>query len=204
VASRKAEFDRIGIRYKYSLVQDYGEFMVALGKTLSEGVREFKAVPMLHFSMHGSSEGIQLTDRRILDWRDLSWKLRLLNRAFARKLVVCMSSCYGLSGYKMLLEGMAVGELASVPPYGLLVGNVRPISWNVAEVGFVNLYRLLSEGSSFDDAILAMKTYTGDRFFFGTLPEPSGDAEGGLTIGVSDQDLEDFQTRYPEDPASGA
>ena len=120
-----AEFDRIGIRYKYSLVQDYGEFMVAMGKTLTEGVREFKAIPMLHFSMHGSSEGIQLTDRRFLDWRDLSWKLRLLNQAFARRLVVCMSSCYGLSGYKTLLEGMAVGELTNVPPYGLLVGNVR-------------------------------------------------------------------------------
>jgi hypothetical protein len=97
----------------------------------------------------------------------------------------------------MLLDGMAMGELADVPPYGLLVGNVRPIRWDVAETAFVTLYRRLGQGSSFDQAILAMKTGSGDRLFFGTLPDPSGNAPGGLTIGVSDQDLKDLRTTPP-------
>lgn len=184
----KAGLKLIGIPFRYSLVRDYGEFMDALGKGTLEGTTEFGRLPALHFSMHGSNAGVVLTSEKQLSWQDLSWKLRLLNGKFQNLLLVCMSSCRGLGGYQMLLEGMVSSELQATAPFALLVGNVNDVPWSDAGIAYLTFYHLRSKGVGFHEAIQGMRIASGNRGFFGTVPDPSKKSNAGLIVGITDEE----------------
>lgn len=180
----------IGIPYKYTLVRTRGEFLDALGRVTVQGTQEFKRIPWFHFSMHGCREGIELTNSEFLPWKDLNWKLRMINGKMDHLVVVSMSSCSGLSGYRMLQEEVIGDSLQETPPFGLLIGNVVDVPWSDAGIGYLTLYHLLSKGVGFHDAVVGMRVASGNEGFFGTLPDPTGQAKSGLIIGLSDEEAE--------------
>lgn len=187
----------IGIPYKYSLVGTRREFLDALGRVTVEGTEEFPRIPWFHFSMHGSREGIVLTNSEFLSWKDLNWKLRMINRKMGNLVVVCMSSCFGLSGYKMLQESV-VGDLKDTPPFGLLVGNVVAVPWSDAGIAYLTLYHLLSKGVGFHEAVVGMRAASGNEGFFGKLPDPTGKAKAGLVIGLSDEEAARLKSAWTD------
>lgn len=161
--------DLIGLPFEYSLVQNYSEFMDALGRKTSQGVDSHKRVPVLHLSMHGSHAGLALTDGKFLSWADLNWKLRLLNRKLGHVLIVCLSSCHGLFGLRMLRQETAAGLIEHDPPFRLLISNLDPVPWSDAAVAFATFYHLLERGRDQFEMVRAMRMASGNDRFFGLL-----------------------------------
>jgi hypothetical protein len=54
------------------------------------------ATPMLHFVMHGSENGVQLTSGEFVSWNELATPLRTINIATGNNLLVTMMACKGL------------------------------------------------------------------------------------------------------------
>lgn len=154
--------------HSYSLVGNYSEFMTALGKWTTDATNEHKRVPVIHLSMHGSPDGVVLTDGKFLPWADLNWKFRMINLKLKDILVVCLSSCYGLSGLRMLKE-TTHGILEHQKPFRLLVSNLNPVPWSDAAVAFSTFYHLLERGKNPLEMITAMRIASGNDGFFGLL-----------------------------------
>jgi hypothetical protein len=171
-----AALDLAGLRYAYSLVENYSQFMNALGKQTVEAY-EHDRVPVIHLSMHGSPEGLVLTDGRFLSWRDLNWKFRLINLRLNHVLIVCLSSCYGLSGLRMLRGETAHGILESQPPFRLLVSNLNPVPWSDAAIAFSTFYHLLERGKNPNELVAAMRMASGNDDFFGLMAGKTIDGE---------------------------
>jgi hypothetical protein len=163
-----AALELAGLPHSYSLVTNYTEFMTALGKWTVAATNEHKRVPVIHLSMHGSPEGVVLTDGKFLPWADLNWKLRMINLNLKDILIVCLSSCYGLSGLRMLKE-TAYGVLEHQQPFRLLVSNLDPVPWSDAAVAFSTFYHLLERGKNPLEAVTAMRVASGNEGFFGLL-----------------------------------
>jgi hypothetical protein len=163
-----AALELTGIPYSYSLVANYVEFMAALGKWTVEATNEHKRIPVIHLSMHGSQDGLVLTDGHFLPWADLNWKFRMINLNLKHILIVCLSSCYGLSGLRMLRE-TAHGILEHQPPFRLLVSNISPVPWSDAAAAFSTFYHLLERGKNPLEMVKAMRVASSNEGFFGLL-----------------------------------
>jgi len=159
----------IGLPHRYSLVQNYSEFMDALGRQTTEGSTEFSRLPVIHLSMHGSPDGLALTDGKFLSWADLNWKFRMINRKVQQLLIVCLSSCYGLSGLRMIRGETAHDILEHEPPFRLLVSNTTAVPWSDAAIAFAAFYHHLERGSDFFGIINAVRVASGNDNFFGLL-----------------------------------
>lgn len=158
----KAALDLVELPYTYSLVGNYSEFMQALGSWNDQ------RVPVIHLSMHGSPEGLVLTDGHFLPWNDLNWKFRLLNMKLQNTLFVCLSSCYGLSGLRMLRETVH-GTLQEHAPFRLLVSNTDSVRWSDAAIGFATFYHLMERGKNPAEMVSGMRAASGNDNFFGLL-----------------------------------
>ena len=122
-----------------------------------------------------------------------SWILRLVNGKFKGHLVLCLSTCFGLSAAKMLANELVQGDLEETPPYGLLVANIREVPWSDAGVGYLVFYHHLRKGNGFQDAIMAMRAASDNSGFFGTIPDPSGVRPMGLVAGISKKEAEQMK-----------
>lgn len=65
----------------YNLVTSRATLKEALGNRLVDAMGSWKRFPILHFSLHGSAEGISLTDCEFISWRDLRELLLPINQA---------------------------------------------------------------------------------------------------------------------------
>lgn len=162
-----AALDLAELPYLYSLVSNYQEFMTALGKWTVDAIAR-ERVPVIHLSMHGSPNGLVLTDGHFLPWADLNWKFRMINVKLNHILVVCLSSCYGLSGLQMLREE-AYGMLENQPPFRLLVSNLDRVPWSDAAIAFSTFYHLLERGKNPLEMVSAMRVASANDAFFGLL-----------------------------------
>lgn len=162
-----AALDLAELPYLYSDVPDYQEFMTALGRWTVEAIAR-ERVPVIHLSMHGNENGLVLTDGRFLPWADLNWKFRMMNLKLRHILVVCLSSCYGLSGLQMLRE-QAYGTLEKQPPFRLLVSNLERVPWSDAAIAFSTFYHLLERGKNPLEMVSAMRVASANDGFFGLL-----------------------------------
>lgn len=161
-----AALDLAELPYLYSLVSNYQEFMTALGRwAVDEVARE--RVPVMHLSMHGSPRGLMLTDGHFLPWADLNWKFRMINQKLNHILVVCLSSCHGLSGLQMLREDAYAG--LKQPPFRLLVSNLKRVPWSDAAIAFATFYHLLERGKNPLEMVTAMRAASVNNGFFGLL-----------------------------------
>ena len=125
-----AEIGRLlGIEIKYRQIIEMNSLKRAV-----EEARSWNAI-ILHLSCHGDEDGIQLTDRSEIAWRELA-KLTQPHATSARALVV--SACSG--GVPGLTKHLGKGDLR---PYGFIVGPTGGIELSDACVAWCLFYRRL-------------------------------------------------------------
>ena len=89
--------------------------------------------PIIHLSMHGDADGIQLTDGTIVSWHDLRTILSPINELFQSGVMVCLSTCQGAGG--MRLSMYEVGK-----PFYATVGSSKEVYWSDALVAYITFY----------------------------------------------------------------
>ena len=125
-----------GIPTSYNLATDRATFESAMGQRVYEAVKVFEAYPILHFSMHGNEQGLEMTNGDFLAWQELAGNIRGLEPKPRSGVIVSMSACYGAFARQM---AMALQS----PPYSRLVGHPGNLDWADAAVAFTALYHRL-------------------------------------------------------------
>jgi hypothetical protein len=144
-------------------------FQASLGIGLTEAMAAIpNAIPILHISAHGFSEGIQLSSGEIIEWRQLREMLIPINRALEGCLVVCMSTCEGYSGSRM---AMVIDS--EEHPFFAIIGNGSKPTWPETAVGFATFYHLVANGRRIVESVEAMRVASGNDTFFVTTAEES-------------------------------
>lgn len=113
---------------------------------------------VIHISAHGDKDGFVLTSGQRVLWGQLAGLLRPINRAFAGRLILAMSTCEGLHGVTMALSNEDL-------PFYAIVGHVKKPSWTATAIGYATFYNLLSIGKNLAEALTGMQTATGDHSF---------------------------------------
>ena len=86
--------DLAGIDYSYSLVTTEKSLEIALYERLAEAINSHNKSPILHFSGHGNSQSLGLTDHTTLPWDELGNLLLPIKQELG-ELLICMFSCHG-------------------------------------------------------------------------------------------------------------
>lgn len=146
----------------YSLATSKTTFEEALRGRLDDAWKHFGSsatVPLLHLSAHGSNGGIGLTDGTFISWAELREMLQPLNNAMGGNLLICLSSCFSVSGIRM-----AMFDGGGHPFFGL-VGHPDAAQWADAAVAYTSFYHRLFKGATIDEAVEAMRVASGDQRF---------------------------------------
>lgn len=149
----------------YSLATDSATLQQAIDVRLREAARLTQKVPILHFSMHGNEDGVQLTSGEFVTWAQLYDQLLPVMRATKGTLLVCMSSCVGHAGARMAMNDNAE------PVFWALVGNTDSAEWADAAMAFSSFYHLFFKGFNLDICVNSMKVASGDHNFVFHLGE---------------------------------
>ncbi|MBU3593491.1 hypothetical protein ICN42_05180 [Polynucleobacter sp. 71A-WALBACH] len=137
-------------------------FNACLKVGISEEMQKFPGfMPLLHISAHGNSEGIQLSDGYMMTWVKLKEYLKPINQALGGSLIVCMSSCEGYSGIRMVMDKNAIDH-----PYFALIGCSEKPTWGETAVAYATFYHQLARGEFIHDAAEAMRVASGNKHFF--------------------------------------
>ena len=153
-----------GINATLRLAINLEAFTAALHVGLIEAMNASPgALPILHISAHGFSNGIQLSSGEILQWADLRNLLVPLNEIFNGCLIVCMSTCEGYSGSRM-----AMVQDGEKHPFYAIIGNSDKPTWPETAIAFATLYHLIAKGESIPNAVNAMRIASGSQSFFET------------------------------------
>lgn len=148
------------IDHSYHIAADRSTFERALAERLITACQQRPTLrPILHLSMHGGQDGIQLTDLDILSWNDLGKLLEPLMQVMQGGLLVCMSTCYGGAGCRM---AMFQGPNR---PFWALVGNLAEADWSDAAVAYITFYHQFFKGKPVDECVRLMKAASGDDNF---------------------------------------
>lgn len=148
----------IKIDHYYSLAVNKPTFIEAINMTL--GLIEKKKFPFIHFSAHGTKEGIGLTDGTFIQWHELKKYIRPINDLLNGGLCIGMSSCSGWHACRMVW-----GFNTKLPFFGL-VGPTKDIPFEDVTIAFVTFYyRLLKKRSTGRDAVEAMKIASRNECF---------------------------------------
>ena len=143
----------------YGLVTDQDTMHSAIRQRLSEAWKHWQLPPVLHLSMHGSQDGVDLTNGSFLSWHDLRGLLLPLNRAMQGGLLICMSTCFGSSGCRMAMYE------DSEPTFWALVGNAGASLWADAAVAYITFYHLFFKGVPVVTCVNAMCVASADTNF---------------------------------------
>lgn len=136
-------------------------FSWALSDGLIEAIKDLpRRLPILHISAHGNEEGLGLTNGEIVTWNELKDRLIVLNEYFQNELILCMSSCKGLSACRMAMRI----EDDQYPFLGM-IGNDESPTWSETAIGFATFYHHLRRGSNINNALNAMKVASGNNRF---------------------------------------
>src|ERR1700681_2231859 len=146
-----------GIKQCYNLATNEETFLKALGLRLGQAVKNLRAFPVVHFSMHGSENGLGLTDGQLIEWDQLATYFRSISEALKWELIVSISSCFSARGIRM-----AMSERAD-SPFHNLVGHPGSPSWEDAAVAFITFYHLLFKGYELQYAVEAMNIAAGSE-----------------------------------------
>ncbi len=124
----------------------------------------------LHVSCHGNEDGIALTDEDFVAWDEL----RKILLGFAREamayhevgkissILLCMSSCSGLSAQKMVES--------EERPFMSLVAPIREVLWSDCLTSFLVFYNLfLIKNAALGEAVSAMNVSAGIEDLFQTV-----------------------------------
>lgn len=127
-------------------VSDLETLRMAFGK-ISSSVNEIKGnlgAIHLHFSMHGSENGVALSDKTFVDWRAFYDVLKVFNDSIGyispsggQKIAptyLAFSVCYGFSAKK-------IKDFGDESPYTALIGPTQPVSWADSLLAFSVYYQ---------------------------------------------------------------
>lgn len=150
------------IPHVYNLASNRETFRAALSERLVhalstpalQGLR-----PILHLSMHGNDSGVGLTSGEFISWDDLHSDLAPLLNAMNGGLLICMSSCFGLSGCRMAMN------TTTDQSFWALVGNSHSVDWSDAAVGYITFYHQFFKSTHLDQCVRIMGEAAGDRNF---------------------------------------
>ena len=151
--------DLASIKHSYSLVSSKKAFVEAINNRLLRYWQEHNVSPILHFSMHGNDQGIELTNGDFIQWYQLSQLLAPLNDAMQGGLLICMSSCFGASGCRMAMHE------EDHFPFWALIGNEVSANWTDAAVAYVTFYHQFFKETSIEDCVKKMCIASGDSIF---------------------------------------
>lgn len=155
-----------GHAHTYTIAADRTHLRKALSAEASEDrlVKQWKqhqAPAVMHFSMHGNSDGLQLMSGELVTWHELREMLIPINDFLPNGLLVCFSSCSGSSGTRMSMY------LGNSKPFWAIVGSYGNVSWSDALVGFTTFYHHWFKGGTVAEAVSAMRIASGhDQFIF--------------------------------------
>lgn len=148
-----------GIPYCYSLATDLQTLQATLGVRLHEAINHFKSTPILHFSAHGNTDGIQLTSGAFLSWADLDLLLKPIHHTFGGGLLICLSSCESWSGMQMAMND------GPERPFWALVSHKGKPTWSDCAIGYIVFYNRFFKDQTVEASVEAMKAATGDTEF---------------------------------------
>jgi hypothetical protein len=117
-------------------------------------------LPILHLSMHGNNEGVGLTDGNVLTWDELRELITPLMNVMSGGLLICMSSCFGIGGCRMVMNQTADH------PFWAIIGNKQDATWANAAVAYITFYhQFFKDNSVLDNCVNVMKQASGDTNF---------------------------------------
>ncbi|WP_152558323.1 hypothetical protein [Devosia sp. LC5] len=153
-----------GHAHAYTVAGDRLHLQKALSVASSEDrlIREWQrhqAPAVMHFSMHGNSDGLQLMSGELVTWHELRGMLLPINDFLPNGLLVCFSSCSGSSGTRMSMY------LGDSKPFWAVIGSYDDVSWSDALVGFTTFYHHWFKGGAVADAVTAMRMASGHSQF---------------------------------------
>ena len=172
-----------GITSEHYLVENKDDFKEKVS-ILPDRVLDYKEKDdtklsyILHISAHGNEEGIFLTDGSSLDWKQLVDIVAPVNTRLASffnkpgtdleyPLVVVLSSCMGLHGFKMTLNKDDI-------PFRGIFGPEENVSWMESSLAYLILYHQHAMGlnQAFEISRI-MSEATGKKFTYapGTIGE---------------------------------
>lgn len=101
----------------------------------------------LHISAHGNDEGLCLTNGSFISWKNLSSLLKILSELIGSehaednirvsRIILCLSSCSGLSS-KNMYEANALSSIQAI------VGPNKEVAWPDALTAFTTFYHLVN------------------------------------------------------------
>ena len=153
------------IPHSYSLATDRGTLSESLGNRLRAAAKQYGTVPIIHFSMHGNTDGVQLTNGEFITWYELRIELTPLLHAMQGTLLVCMSSCFGNAGCRMAMH------VDNEPTFWALVGNTESATWSDAAVAYISFYHMFFKEHNLGFCVDSMKSASGDHNFVCHLGE---------------------------------
>ncbi len=153
-----------GVSQVYKCVTCKHELLAALRDFSGSLNLPLKVPVALHITAHGNSTGIDVGE--IVSWSDLAPSLIALNSACDGKLVLCMSSCEGISAGGMALT---IAE----PPFRTLLGSPDKLDRRV-NVNWDAFYREWARSQNLNAAFSNLQVQCRgyqERFFLLTAAE---------------------------------
>jgi hypothetical protein len=150
------------IPYVYNLASSLQTFREALADRLVQALKSPALSgrrPILHLSMHGNDQGVGLTSGEFISWEELHTELAPLLNAMNGGLLVCMSSCFGFSGCRMVMN------TTTDHPFWAIVGNSRSVDWSDAAIAYITFYHQFFKETPLDKCVDLMRSSSGDSNF---------------------------------------
>ncbi len=127
--------------FTVSGIESFEESLANISKEVKRDKRDFGAIT-LHFSMHGTKDGLQFTNDEFLDWKNFYLLIKNFNEyigylTFKGKNIppvnLNFSVCYAF--YAIAIKNMGVES-----PYQMLVAPTSPIHWADSILAFETFY----------------------------------------------------------------
>lgn len=115
---------------------------------------------LLHLEMHGGKdEGLQLSNKEIIQWNELTEFLTLINLKICNKLYLCMATCFGRSLYNAI-------DMRKTSPYCGYISASKAV--NVKEIlsDYTTIYENLLKSKNIITAYEELESKNKDSNFY--------------------------------------
>jgi hypothetical protein len=152
-------------KHAYTLAVNVDEFLRAFSVSdayspLSQAISRFGVAPIVHLSMHGSEDGVTLTDGTNLRWDHLRDILSPLNDFLPSGLFVNFSTCGGAASIRM---SMRAGDHEK--PFYATIGSIDAVPWDDALVAYAVFYHNWFKHKPTEQCVELMKLASGHDGF---------------------------------------
>ena len=154
VLQKVLKFASIPTQYKRVVSADSFKKSLLLS-ALQQVESQHASWPVIHYSGHGSPQGIGPTAQDNITWATLRDVLTTVNQAINGALFMCMSTCSGLYA-----RSIARTENDTLPFFAL-IGNEGPVLLHETIVSYLSFYTLLQKGLPLELAVQGMNTAAG-------------------------------------------